>query len=907
MRLRRKVTLVTGAASGIGQGVADLTGFGNLSGLLILLVSGGLVFLMPGMSEAGSHNPMEMLPQNGGAIAGTVTDVGGNPLAGFWVSAGDYDTLTACNGGGPYGSASGPHGAYQMAVPPGTYLVYVNSHNAPGEYLPESYPNVNSWSAISQAAHVTVAAGQTVTSVNFSLASGFTLSGRLADTQGQPVCGAGGHIENLNGSVEYGCALGFGSSDADGTFRANVPAGVYDLFFGTAGEGHTVRYGLIVTQTLALGDVLFAEGPRPSGPRALEPGYTAEWFVAPGAFNMPQEILLAPNGDLWVLAVRSQTLYRLDAGGVITPTATGLAAYLGDVDAAGNVYLHGHPQGIIYRIAPDGTKTEVARSPELQAACDSGFGIGPDGNLYVVRNRCASTATLVRITPAGAITALAGGLPPITALRTAPDGRFLAAADNRVYTLSLSTFALTPLGQIPTSIQSVSVLQSAFSFALTPLGQIPTCCVSPGGLAVDNSGNVYLSTGARTYGGQVYRVAPNGQATLLADVPVNGLSGLEWLTATQEVVGGQLRQGAVLAVSTSGALRELVPGNGLVSPMGLAFAPDGALAVANDDGGMMTRVSPQGDVAWFFDYISFTPPMPFVAYAADGTLYASEGAPGNVGRIIRLPPRAAVPTPWVNADWPSGLAREAGGAWLVSETKAGHITRIAPNGVTTTVAAGLPFPQALALDAAGQLYAVTGKGNAQLNETFPVPNTGDTIVKIMPGGQPFTLTRAMDAAALAVAPDGTLFTAAGNRVLRITPQGEGWPFADGFAAAMGLAYDVEGNLYVSDAELNGIARIRGFPQGAVQGRVAAADGTPVAAANVQFLSDWPIVAGGVTTTAVDGTFQAPVAPRTYTTTASAQDYWPSSRQITCTAGMTETVNFTLRSRLKMFLPLVLRR
>jgi len=34
MRLRRKVALITGAASGIGQGVADLTGFGNLSGLM---------------------------------------------------------------------------------------------------------------------------------------------------------------------------------------------------------------------------------------------------------------------------------------------------------------------------------------------------------------------------------------------------------------------------------------------------------------------------------------------------------------------------------------------------------------------------------------------------------------------------------------------------------------------------------------------------------------------------------------------------------------------------------------------------------------------------------------------------------------------------------------------------------
>jgi len=36
MRLRRKAALITGAGSGIGQGVADadLPGFGNLAGLM---------------------------------------------------------------------------------------------------------------------------------------------------------------------------------------------------------------------------------------------------------------------------------------------------------------------------------------------------------------------------------------------------------------------------------------------------------------------------------------------------------------------------------------------------------------------------------------------------------------------------------------------------------------------------------------------------------------------------------------------------------------------------------------------------------------------------------------------------------------------------------------------------------
>jgi sugar lactone lactonase YvrE len=503
--------------------------------------------------------------------------------------------------------------------------------------------------------------------------------------------------------------------------------------------------------------------------------------------------------------------------------------------------------------------------------------------MYVAWSPCTDASELIRITPGGAISHLTGAsLPVITALRTAPDGRFLAAADDRVYELSLS------------------------DYSLSQIGQIPTVGISPGGMAVDGAGNIYLSTGARRSSGEVYRVAPNGQITLLANIPLNGLSGLEWLPDTDEVVGGQLRQGAVLAVGPSGALRELVPGNGLVSPMGMAFAPDGSLAVANDDGGMMARVQPSDQVSWFFDYISFTPPMPYVAYAPDGTLYASEGAPGNVGRIVRLPPGARQPESWVTVDWPSGLAREAGGAWLVAETKAGRITRVNPDRSTATVATGLRYPQALALTAAGRTYAVVGPQDGVLDETFPVPNEGDTVVEIVGGGQVVTLTHVARAAALAVAPGGDLYVAAGAHVARIAPDGTATPFAYGFKQAMGLAFDLAGDLYVSDAEGNGIARIQGFPQGGVQGQVQAANGTPLSGAELSLRSSWPIVAGGGATATAEGRFQIPVAPRSYTVTASASGYLPQSQPITVTAGTTQTLSFALPPQVRALLPTVLR-
>jgi hypothetical protein len=100
-----------------------------------------------------------------------------------------------------------------------------------------------------------------VADVDFSLPVGFTVSGRLVDGAGQRVLGAGGNIRDEAQDVEFGCALGFGSSDTDGTFQVNVPAGTYDLVFCREAECHVVVRDRTVNASLDLGDVLFAEGP----------------------------------------------------------------------------------------------------------------------------------------------------------------------------------------------------------------------------------------------------------------------------------------------------------------------------------------------------------------------------------------------------------------------------------------------------------------------------------------------------------------------------------------------------------------------------------------------------------------------------------------------------------------------
>lgn len=74
---------------------------------------------------------------------------------------------------------------------------------------------------------------------------------------------------------------------------------------------------------------------------------------------MPQEVMLAADGELRVEAVRSSTLFRLADDGTVTPLAENVSGYLGDVGTQGKVYLSSSTAGILYHVSPSGTVAVV--------------------------------------------------------------------------------------------------------------------------------------------------------------------------------------------------------------------------------------------------------------------------------------------------------------------------------------------------------------------------------------------------------------------------------------------------------------------------------------------------------------------------------------------------------------------
>ncbi|MEJ5200325.1 MAG: carboxypeptidase regulatory-like domain-containing protein, partial [Anaerolineae bacterium] len=426
------------------------------------------------------------------------------------------------------------------------------------------------------------------------------------------------------------------------------------------------------------------------------------------------------------------------------------------------------------------------------------------------------------------------------------------------------------------------------------------------GLVAAADGNFYISVQGDGGDDRILKVSATGAISLHATLPAGCLQGLDRLPGG-DLIATMRCTNALYRIAPDGTVHALRPGNGMATPQAMTFDLTGQLLVVNDESGRIVRVA-NGRGQFFAEVISYIPPMGFLAFEPAGNFYFSEAAPGFQPRLIRVSPQAHITEVSSALDWPSGLAFTPAGALYVSEYMSGEVSAVSPAGVLTTLARGLIRPQALAADREGNLYVAAYEGPS------PSPDHPGTnrLWKIDPaGGRSLyaTLPRSY-LRDVAFSPTGELYvTGPASRqsgVARVAADGRITPFAVGFLDAVGLAFDLAGNLYVSDDEHNSITRITGFPRGAIAGRVTDAHtGQPIPAAHLSVVTGFPVVLGAQVSADDDGRYRLPVASRAYTVTATAPGYVSAAQSITVTASVTHTVDFSL-SMLCIYLPLVLR-
>jgi len=139
----------------------------------------------------------------------------------------------------------------------------------------------------------------------------------------------------------------------------------------------------------------------------------------------------------------------------------------------------------------------------------------------------------------------------------------------------------------------------------------------------------------------------------------------------------------------------------------------------------------------------------------------------------------------------TAIAFDRQGQMYVSSRFDGAVYRVAPNGSTTIFAEGLGIATGIAFDREQSLY---------------VGDRNGTIFKIARDQQMFvfaTLEMSVSAYHLAFGPHGDLFvTGPNDRVFKIDPSGTVSTFYKGLGRPQGIAFDVDGNLYVA-ASLSG--------------------------------------------------------------------------------------------------------
>ena len=209
---------------------------------------------------------------------------------------------------------------------------------------------------------------------------------------------------------------------------------------------------------------------------------SADGTGAAAQFSNPAGIATDSAGNMYVGDSENHTIRKMTPAGVVTtfagaPGVTGTANGTGSaarfyspydvvVDSANNVYVSELNNHAIRKITPAGVVSTFAGSPGVSGSADGtgsaalfnvpiGIGIDSADNLYVADG---GNFTIRKITPAGAVTTVAGGVgdssfangPVSTARFSDPSDVVVDATGNLIVTDAQAVRKITPAGVVST-------------------------------------------------------------------------------------------------------------------------------------------------------------------------------------------------------------------------------------------------------------------------------------------------------------------------------------------------------------------------------------------------------------------------------------------------------------------------
>jgi len=592
--------------------------------------------------------------------------------------------------------------------------------------------------------------------------------------------------------------------------------------------------------------------------------------------NSPQGIAIDGSGNLYIADVNNNAIREVvRSSGIITTVAgNGSFGYSGDggqatagqlfnpvsvsVDGLGNIYIADEYNNVIREVSggiintfagyyggpggytgDGGPATAATLSPGGVAVDISGNVYIAEGSNNVVREVVSSTGIINTIAGNYALSGDAGDGEPATTNAYATLSYPIGVAVDEAGNLYIADINNQVIREVVSSTGIITTIagNNSLGAGYNADGIAATAAMLnyPHGVAVDGSGNIYISD----VGNQVIREVSGGI--------INTFAG----TVGAEAYGGDG------GPATAGQL---------ANPTGIIVDALGNLYIADESNDLIREVLGNTDI------------ITTIAGCPGTGGYAGDGEPATAG-----PARL---------NGPAGVAVDASGNLYIADYNNNVIREVNTAGILTTVAgnfdsgktyvgdggpatmAGLYYPMEVSVDASGNLY-IADNGNAVIREvsggTINTIAGTPTITGYSGDGGPATASYLNAPTGVTVDDSGNVYiadftnnvireintagiisTIAGDILARGGYAGDGEPAADTFFAKLydpaAVAVDASGNLYIADSvnsvirEVNTAGIITTFAGNYNLGTGYSGDGGPATAAQI----------GNTTGVSVDG-------------------------------------------------------